>query len=122
MAHIIVMGNEKGGSGKSTTAMHVFTALTKAGKRVGAIDLDMRQRSFFRYLENRTEFNARKRLTLVMPHQVRLETSDLDSVEAAQRDEEGRFADALAEMDRLVDFLIIDCPGAHTRYAQMAHA
>ncbi|MEL6235788.1 MAG: division plane positioning ATPase MipZ [Pseudomonadota bacterium] len=122
MAHIIVMGNEKGGSGKSTTAMHVFTALTKAGKRVGAIDLDMRQRSFFRYLENRSEFNARKGLDLVMPHQIRLETSDLDSVEAAQRDEEGRFADALAEMDRMSDFLIIDCPGAHTRYAQMAHA
>ncbi|MEM9047752.1 MAG: division plane positioning ATPase MipZ [Pseudomonadota bacterium] len=122
MAHIIVMGNEKGGSGKSTTAMHVFSALARAGRKVGAIDLDLRQRSLFRYLENRTSFNARKRLGLAVPHQIRLEQSMRDSLEAAQREEEDRFAEALAEMDRLTDFVIIDCPGAHTRYAQMAHA
>ena len=29
MAHIIVVGNEKGGSGKSTTCMHVATALSR---------------------------------------------------------------------------------------------
>ena len=46
MAHIIVVGNEKGGSGKSTTCMHVATALARMGKRVGALDLDLRQRSF----------------------------------------------------------------------------
>ena len=40
MAHIIVVGNEKGGSGKSTTCMHVATALARAGFRVGALDLD----------------------------------------------------------------------------------
>jgi chromosome partitioning protein len=46
-AHVIVLGNEKGGSGKSTTAMHIFVALARAGFRVGAIDLDTRQKSFF---------------------------------------------------------------------------
>lgn len=116
------MGNEKGGSGKSTTAMHVFAALARSGQRVGAMDLDLRQRSFFRYLENRAAFIERKGTKLVMPHMIRLEQSGLDSAEAAQAEEEGRFAEALAEMDRLTDFVIIDCPGAHTRYAQMAHA
>ena len=53
MAHIIVVGNEKGGSGKSTTSMHVATALARMGHRVAALDLDIRQRSFGRYLENR---------------------------------------------------------------------
>ena len=53
MARIIVVGNEKGGSGKSTTCMHVATALARMGHRVGALDLDLRQRSFGRYVENR---------------------------------------------------------------------
>ena len=51
-AHVIVLGNEKGGSGKSTTAMQLFVALARAGHRVGALDLDFRQQSFFRYLDN----------------------------------------------------------------------
>ena len=51
--HIIVFGNEKGGSGKSTTAMHVLVALLKAGRTVASIDTDGRQRSLTRYIENR---------------------------------------------------------------------
>ena len=64
MSHIIVVGNEKGGSGKSTTCMHVATALARMGVRVGALDLDVRQRSFGRYLENRAHFAAREGLEL----------------------------------------------------------
>ena len=52
-AHVIVLGNEKGGSGKSTTAMHIAVALLKAGQRVATIDLDSRQKSFTHYVENR---------------------------------------------------------------------
>ena len=48
-AHVIVLGNEKGGSGKSTTAMHVAVALMKSGQRVATIDLDSRQKSFTHY-------------------------------------------------------------------------
>ena len=44
-ARMIVVGNEKGGSGKSTVAMHVAVALMKAGQTVATIDLDSRQRS-----------------------------------------------------------------------------
>ena len=53
LAHIIVFGNEKGGSGKSATTMHVATALVREGFKVGGLDLDLRQRSFHRYIENR---------------------------------------------------------------------
>ena len=67
MAHIIVVGNEKGGSGKSTTSMHVATALARMGHRVGGLDLDVRQRSFGRYLENRAHFLQREGLDLPMP-------------------------------------------------------
>ena len=54
MAHIIVVGNEKGGAGKSTVSMHVATALARMGFRVGALDLDLRQRSLARYCLNRS--------------------------------------------------------------------
>ena len=63
--HIIVVGNEKGGSGKSTTSMHVATALARMGHRVGALDLDVRQRSFGRYLENRMAFMDREGVSLL---------------------------------------------------------
>ena len=51
--HFIVFANEKGGTGKSTTAVHTAIALAASGHRVGALDLDQRQRTMTRYLENR---------------------------------------------------------------------
>ncbi|MEO1421951.1 MAG: division plane positioning ATPase MipZ [Pseudomonadota bacterium] len=122
MAHIIVLGNEKGGSGKSTTSMHLFAALARCGHEVGAIDLDLRQQSFFRYLDNRARFVERENVRLPMPRREALAFSDLDSVVAAKAEEETRFAEALARLDETCSFILIDCPGAHTRYAQMAHA
>ncbi len=122
MAHIIVLGNEKGGSGKSTTAMHLFTAIAMSGQKTGAIDLDLRQQSFFRYLDNRRQFMARENVKLPMPEQFQLALSDEDSQKAAQTDEETRFADALATLDKTCDFILIDCPGSDSRYARMAHA
>lgn len=112
MAHFIVTGNEKGGSGKSTTAMHIATALARAGNRVGAIDLDVRQRSFGRYLENRRAEIARSRIDLPSPI-----LADLPAGE----DDDHRLAGA---MERLTgcDYVVIDCPGAHTRLSQLAHA
>ncbi len=122
MAHVIVLGNEKGGSGKSTTAMHLCAALMAAGKSVGAMDLDLRQQSFFRYLENRAATAARDDMALSMPRQFVLRLSEADSVEAAQAEEEGRFAQALNTLDSSCDFILIDCPGSDTRYARMAHS
>src|SRR3954470_20310435 len=51
--HFIVFANEKGGTGKSTTAVHTAVALAASGHRVGALDLDSRQRTMTRYRENR---------------------------------------------------------------------
>ena len=60
-AHVVVLGNEKGGSGKSTTALHIAVALLKAGQRVATIDLDCRQQSFTRYIANRSAWARRTR-------------------------------------------------------------
>lgn len=122
MAHIIVLGNEKGGSGKSTTAMHIIAALSRSGHTVGVMDLDLRQQSLFRYLENRESFVKRKGVALPLPVRAQLERSSADSRSSAQADEENAFAKALNDLDERCEFVVIDCPGAHTRYSQMAHS
>ncbi|HRO14215.1 MAG TPA: division plane positioning ATPase MipZ, partial [Paracoccus sp. (in: a-proteobacteria)] len=111
MAHIIVVGNEKGGSGKSTTSMHVATALARMGYRVGALDLDVRQRSFGRYLENRVAYLAHEGLDLPTP-----ELGELP------RDAADPLSEVMADLDARTDFIVIDCPGSHTKLSQMAHA
>ncbi len=120
--HVIVLGNEKGGSGKSTTAMHLFVALARAGKRVGAIDLDLRQQSFFRYLENRRIYAARRDTELLMPEQASLTSSDLPGRAEAEAEDRARFSEMLAGLRARCDFVVIDCPGAHTIFSQEAHA
>ena len=122
MAHIIVVGNEKGGSGKSTTCMHVATALARMGQRVGALDLDLRQRTFGRYIENRRAYLAQAGLALPTPDYRELpgpSPSQLSaSGDAAQDD---RLARAVEAMQPDTDFIVIDCPGSHTRLSQIAH-
>ena len=122
MAHIIVMGNEKGGTGKSTTCMHVATALARMGFRVGALDLDLRQRSFARYIENRLAYAAREGLALPCP-----EYRDLPEVDAAdlapnENVYDHRLSSAVAALETTADFIVIDCPGSHTRLSQVAHS
>ena len=122
LAHIIVVGNEKGGSGKSTTCMHVATALVRMGHRVGALDLDLRQKSFGRYIENRRAYLARVGLSLPTP-----DYRDLPEVDAAQVPQgenafDLRLSAAVTAMEPQSDFIVIDCPGSHTRLSQVAHS
>ncbi len=120
MTHVIVLGNEKGGSGKSTTAMHLIVALAKSGRKVGAVDLDLRQRSLTRYLENRRKFADIKGQSLVFPVVSEVEPSALDSREAARARETENLQSALAGLEGC-DFAIIDCPGADTHLSRLAH-
>ncbi len=66
-AHRIVFANEKGGTGKSTTAVHVAVALAYMGKTVAAIDLDPRQRTMHRYIENREAIQAKRGIERASP-------------------------------------------------------
>jgi len=120
--HVLVLGNEKGGSGKSTTAMHLIAALMAEGRRVMALDLDSRQRSLSRYLENRRAFAESANLVLETPtHQI-LEPSKQDSGRAAQAEEAERFAGTLNAARSAHDIVVIDCPGSDTHLARLAHA
>jgi len=121
-AHIIVFGNEKGGSGKSTNCMHVTTALVRAGFTVGALDLDLRQRSFSRYCENRVLYAKKNGLDLPSPEIVELPEIDPSTLGAGENIYDRRLTEAVAGMEGRFDFIVIDCPGSHTRLSQVAHS
>ncbi len=122
MAHIIVVGNEKGGSGKSTTCMHVATALARMGYRVGALDLDLRQRSFGRYIENRRSYVRKAGLDLPVPDYRDLPEIDASALAPGENVYDRRLSEAMAGLERDADFIVIDCPGSHTRLSQVAHS
>lgn len=115
MAHVIVFGNEKGGSGKTTAALHVAVALAREGRSVGAIDLDIRQKSFSRHLENRAEWRAKTGKDLSSPELLNLNSTNSD--DAVQV-----FSELLASDAPRFEFLIIDTPGADTPLSRAGHA
>jgi chromosome partitioning protein len=67
LPHVVVIGNQKGGSGKSTFAMHIIVALLKAGKRVASLDLDINQQTLTRYIGNRREWDREHEYGLELP-------------------------------------------------------
>ena len=122
MAHIIVVGNEKGGSGKSTTSMHVATALARMGHKIGVLDLDLRQRSLARYLENRSAYTAAQGLRLAMPEYRPLPEIDAATLSQGENVLDRRLSAAIQDLEPGMDFILIDCPGSHTRLSQVAHS
>ena len=98
-AHFIVFANEKGGTGKSTTAVHSAVALVAMGYKVGVLDLDPRQRTVTRYLENRLETARRRNIILPTPEF------------AVFNGDEDALPSVAEEMARGKDFLIVDTPG-----------
>ena len=121
-AHIIVFGNEKGGSGKSTTAMHVAIGLLRLGYTVATIDLDARQGSLTRYLANRFEYGLRENCDLPSPFHFPIERHVEDRVVDAETKDRAYLLGAIGEMKHAVDFIIIDTPGADTFLSQLAHS
>lgn len=122
MAHIIVVGNEKGGSGKSTTSMHVATALARLGFRVSGLDLDLRQKSFGRYVENRVAYLKRAGLALPSPSYSDLPELAPEALQQGENAFDARLSAGVAALEAVSDFIIIDCPGSHTRLSQVAHS
>ncbi|MEM9141030.1 MAG: division plane positioning ATPase MipZ [Pseudomonadota bacterium] len=120
--HVIVLGNEKGGSGKSTTAMHLFVALARQGHRIGAIDLDSRQLSFFRYLDNRAAFGERSDSRPVMPEMAAVEPSAATNRDDAAAEDRANLDAAIQHLGQTCRFVIIDTPGAATALSTAAHA
>lgn len=121
-AHILVLGNEKGGSGKTTSAMHLIALLLHEGARVGSIDLDSRQRSLTRYVENRKAWAEGNGVNLVMPDHIVIPRSDADTVSAAQATERATFEENFTRLALANDFVVIDCPGSDSFLSRLGHA
>ena len=120
-AHIIVVGNAKGGSGKSTTAMHIAMRLLYTGNRVAVLDLDGRQQTLARYLQNRRAHAHRRKIELPMPSfAVVHESQDLDG-RAAQKGTHAHLCAALAPYANSCDYILMDCPGSDSYLARLAH-
>ncbi|TKZ22069.1 ATPase [Shimia litoralis] len=122
MAHIIVVGNEKGGAGKSTMSVHIATALARGGHKVGVLDLDLRQKTFGRYTENRRKFLESSGLELAGPEYHELPEIDSSELAAGENIYDHRLSAAVAQLEPDCDFILIDCPGSHTRLSQVAHS
>jgi chromosome partitioning protein len=121
-AHVIVLGNEKGGSGKSTSAMHLVVGLMRDGYKVGAIDLDARQGTLSGYLTARHAFAERHGVELPQPHAASVFRSEHDSRADAEAEERERLTAAFRELSRNCEIIVVDCPGADTHLSRLGHA
>jgi chromosome partitioning protein len=121
-AHVIVVGNEKGGTGKSTLAMHLSVALMNFGQRVATIDLDSRQKTFTHYVENRRSWAKRCGGRLKVPTHFCVSSGSTRKLDENEAIEFTRFADALAGIERAYDFLVIDTPGTDNHLTRLAHS
>ena len=121
-AYVIVCGNEKGGSGKTTTVMHLAVALMNAGHKVASIDLDSRQLSFTRYLENRKRWSQKHGLELSLPEHFPVQYVTSDLVSERESKELARFTDIVSQVERTHDFILIDTPGHDGYLMRLAHS
>lgn len=120
-ARVIVVGNEKGGAGKSTVSVHLCIALLRCGMKVGVIDLDVRQRTLTRYMENRTRWMRSTGSKLPMPEIIRVDASDARDLDTAEAEEAARFQSSYRRLKASCDFIIIDAPGGNTFLSRYAH-
>ncbi|SEQ60051.1 chromosome partitioning protein [Devosia sp. YR412] len=121
-AHVIVVGNEKGGSGKSTTAFHLAVYLLYAGHRVATIDVDSRQQTLTHYVRNRRAHMQETGRKLPNPLHFHLPSAWGDSLKENQQAEFDMFRRSVGEVENKVDFLIIDTPGFDTNLTRLAHS
>ena len=121
-AHVIVLGNEKGGSGKSTTCMHIAVSLLKAGQRVATIDLDSRQKSLTHYVERRRAWAKREGLPLELPTHFCVARADGAKVDENEAAEFAGFAEAVSAAEHSHDFIVIDTPGSDSYLMRLAHS
>lgn len=121
-AHVIVLGNEKGGSGKTTTAMHIVVALMKMGYRVASVDTDSRQRSLTRYIENRARWSEKAGITLEIPGHFVVKLGDGETVSTIQAQEFTAYVDVIDRIESAYDFVVVDTPASDSYLMRLSHS
>lgn len=119
--YVIVMGNEKGGTGKSTVTMHLISSLLWQGYKVGSVDVDARQGTLTRYIENRQQKLKSSKIDLPMPKHHALFRSAQENVIEAQKEEESNLIQILEDLNDC-QYIIIDTPGSDTYLSRLSHS
>lgn len=112
---IVVFGNEKGGTGKSTLAIHLAVALMNRGLAVATVDLDARQGTLSKYVANRARYKARTGYPIALPahHSIDTKTDEVGYEHELPR--------VLAEAGGH-DVIVVDTPGFDTALSQLGHS
>src|ERR1700712_2030822 len=121
-AHVIVVANEKGGTGKSTVSIHTTVGLLKSGYRVATIDLDTRQRTLTRILENRLSWAEQAGISLEMPFHHALDRGNSADVGDNETREFTEFAGAIEQIEHDYEFVVIDTPASDSYLMRLAHS
>ena len=119
--YIIVLGNEKGGTGKSTASMHIITYLLRQNYKVASIDVDARQGTLTRYVENRRLRAANTGENLPLPDHEAIFRSSLTNVTEAEAEEKEKITKAV-EQFKNHDYIVIDTPGSDSYLSRLAHS
>jgi chromosome partitioning protein len=117
---IIVFGNQKGGTGKSTLAMHLTVSLLIQKYKVATMDVDSRQGTFSRYIENR-EFAKQNNPQIPTPTHSSLLDFDDDSFSNVAKANKENFT-KIMESYKDFDFVVIDTPGNDNNLSKIAHS
>ncbi len=121
--YFFVIGNEKGGAGKTTCCMHLICALLEQGFKVASIDADVRQQSLSRYLQNRTDYNkANPENQVLEPKHFILQEDKSDNVSQKEQQEIVMFENIINAIGTNFDIVVIDTPGSFSHYSRLAHS
>lgn len=120
--HVFVIGNEKGGAGKTTCSMHLIVSLLYNGYKVASIDTDTRQASLTSYFTNRTNYNLNNPSHLVLcPTHFHLTESPQQIIAHKEEEERANF-EAIFQQAQDADYIIIDTPGNYSFLSRLAHS
>jgi chromosome partitioning protein len=115
-AHVVVVGNEKGGTGKSTVSMHLIVSLLEQGLSVGSIDIDARQATLTRYIRNRESRKDLAELGLAVPEHVAVPPT------ADRAADEARLLEVFGDLAARHDVVVIDTPGSDHYLSRLGHS
>lgn len=123
LPYVFVLGNEKGGAGKTTCSMHLVVGLLEEGFKVATIDVDCRQHSLTTYITNRKQYSDKHPgLGISMPHHFLLKESTKNNKDEKEAEEKEWFDTVFAKAKSVADVIVIDTPGSQTYLSRLAHS